>query len=197
VQVNYVLPSCLQSYITNAGRVRSKGFDVQGQARLGRGLIVSGQLAYTDARHVEPLMSGAAVLIRKDDRLPAPRWSYTLGIEYSFPALNRFPSYARIDYQYTGPYLNGFGPGAFTYAPDIYHMDATHHLSARVGVAIDRLELALFVNNLLNSRDLLSKNGGRSGCRDVACSSFSTNVPIMEYTTFTPRTVGLSLSYRY
>jgi outer membrane receptor protein involved in Fe transport len=196
VQVSYQLPVCLFNYVANGGKARSQGFDFSARFRTEGGWTLSLQTAYTDARYTREVVSGPNVLIRKGDYFPTPKWSATLGAEYAFQITERYGAYTRTDFQYQGPYRNGFGRGTLNYQPDNYHMPVTVYVSTRAGVRSEDWELSLFATNLLNSKVALSKAGGRSGCLDFDCSVFSTNVPIREYSSFAPRRVGVTLLYR-
>lgn len=196
VQVNYLLPGCLQSYITNGGKARSKGFDTQVRAAIGDHFALNAEVAYTDARYTEELTSGPRLLIDEGDPLPVPPWTAVLGGEVSYD-IGRSPAYLRVDYQYSSAYKTGFGPGTFSYAPDVYELGSTHHVSLRAGIELGDWEAAFYVQNLLNSRDRLSQTGGRGSCRNTTCTEFGINVPVIEYTTFRPRTIGASLTRNF
>jgi outer membrane receptor protein involved in Fe transport len=196
VQVSYLLPGCLQSYITNGGKARSKGFDTQVRAAVGEHFSLNAEVAYTDARYTEELSSGPRLLIAKGDTLPVPAWTAVLGGEVSYE-IGGAPAYLRADYQYSSAYKTGFGPGTFSHAPDVYEIGGTHHVSLRAGVEIEKWEAAFYVQNLLNSRDRLSQTGGRASCRNTECSDFGINVPVIEYTTFRPRTIGVALTRNF
>jgi len=200
VQVNYNLPTCNFSYVVNSGAARSQGFDLQAQAKVFAGLTLSAQVGYTDAKYTEALTSPApanALLILKGDRLPAPKWSLNLGAQYDFHFGGNYDAYIRGDYQYASAYPSTFGPGSTGYRPDQYTSPSTDYVTMRAGIRRDRLELSVFANNLLNSTDVLSRSGGRSGCNNAACTAPRTNVPVFFDATFRPRTVGATLIYRY
>jgi outer membrane receptor protein involved in Fe transport len=62
---------------------------------------------------------------------------------------------------------------------------ATHLYNARVGYEINKVDLTFFVNNIGNNTPALSKyqaNGGSS---------------LITYTTFVPRTIGLTANYSF
>jgi hypothetical protein len=111
--------------------------------------------------------------------------------------MDDYPVFARMDYQYTGRYQRSAGPGTTTYSPDSYMAEATSFASARVGISIESLDVALFVNNLFKSTDLLSVGTGRSGCSNAACTTYSSYSPIRAATTFRPREWGMSISHKF
>lgn len=192
VQVNYLLPNCLQSYVTNAGSARSQGFDGQVRFKLDSHFSLNAEFAYTHAEYTDAVSTGSRLLIAKGDKLPVPPWTVAAGVEYRRPVADG-DAFIRFDYQHSSAYKNGFGPGTYSHAPDIYQAGSTNHVSARAGLGLSDWSLQVYVQNLFNSQDILSQTGGRSGCSNAACTTATTNVPIFEYSTFRPRTIGLSI----
>jgi outer membrane receptor protein involved in Fe transport len=207
VQVSIPTTGCGQTYVTNAGAAVSQGFDLQTQALVLPGLTFDAAVGYNDAHYTAdafgptPKIAGVSPtkVVNKGDSLPVPVWTASLGVRYDFEVLaHNF--YARGDYQFTGPYNRGFGAGVNGFAPDVLRAGATRLVNARFGVVMGALDANLFVNNLFDSRDLLSLAGGRTGCSAAtggACTTFSNNNPLFSGTTFAPRTVGVQLAYRY
>ncbi len=197
MQVNYTLPSpCGFAYTTNAGGAVSKGGDIQSQIKLFWGLSASVQAAYTDAYYSDALIGPAptnSVFIRKGDTLPIPGVTANLGLRYDFMALATYNAYVRGDFDYTGPYKRGFGPGSSSYDPDTYRAGATNYVSFRAGVTVRQAEISLFVNNAFNSQDVIGRSGGRA-CADAACTVVRSNNPVFADTTFRPRTIGVQLT---
>jgi len=200
VQVSYTLPApCGFSYTTNAGGAVSQGGDIQARFQLVGGLSASVAASYTDAYYSEALVGPAptsAIFIRKGDTLPVPKVNYVVGLRYDFTVMGGYAAYARADYQHAGGYKRGFGPGSSSYNVDTYRAEATDHVSARGAVTIDGMELSVFVNNLFNSQDILTRTGGRA-CANAECTVVRSNNPVFTDTTFRPRTVGVSLAYRH
>jgi outer membrane receptor protein involved in Fe transport len=200
-QTNYGLPTCGFGYTLNAGKAVSKGFDVQAQKRFGpfTATIAAG---YTDAKYTEGVVGPAprfTVYIQKGDRLPVPEWTVNLGLRYDFRVFDR-NAYLRGDYQYSSSFERGVRFGSAGYSPDTRIAEATNFVTARAGVDLGPLEVSAFVDNLLNSQDILSTSGGRTGCNatsGAACSVYSQYNPVFRRTTFRPRTIGITASYRY
>jgi len=199
------VPGCPFTFVSNAGKAVSRGFDIQGQLKLASGLSANLGVGYTDARYTEttlgpPQPSPAtprAILVREGDELPVPPWTVSLGLQYDFRLADKFDAYLRGDYQFTSTYHRSLGPGVTGYTPDTYRAESTEIVNARFGVAWDRFDLSLFANNLLNSQDRLSVGGGRSGCTNFECTGFRLQNYLQTSTTFRPRSVGLTLTYRY
>ena len=74
----------------------------------------------------------------------------------------------------------------------------TRLLNLRAGVSLKGWDMALFVDNATNSQDRIGNNlAYHTGCSDASCASFRQYFPVGRSVTFTPRTVGLNLEYRY
>jgi outer membrane receptor protein involved in Fe transport len=184
-QISQAFPTCGYSYIANAGSAVSKGFDFQAQVRLFAGLSVSGSLAYTDARYTSTVRQpgGTSVVVTKGDELGAPKWQYNVAAQYDFDIFGRYRSYVRADYRYQGDYQRGGAIGTTSYDPISARGEATHFVTARAGVSLDKWDLSLFVNNLTNSQDRIFVGHGSGS-------------PLITGATFRPREVGLQLTYR-
>lgn len=203
VQTAFSLPTCGFGYTINAGKAISEGFDFQGEVKITTGLTGRLQVAYTDAKYTKEVRGPApsnTLFIRDGDKLPVAPWTLNVGAQYDFELMGRYSAYVRGDYQYASEYQRSFGPGTSTYAADSWQASATHFATARAGVAYKGVDASIFVDNLFNSQDVLGKAGARTGCSvatGAACTTYAQYVyPIVE-TTFRPRTVGLTLTYRY
>ena len=206
VQLNVSIPGCAPTFTQNAGTARSEGFDLQAQARFF-GFTGSAAVGYNNARYTSTATgprpangSPPTAVVQEGDKLPAPPWTVSLGLQYDFQVLGTNRAYVRGDYQFTSAYYNGLGPGVNAYAPDTRRLPKTEQVNLRAGVTFDRFDLNLFVNNVFDSRDPLGLAGGRSGCTpntDAACGTFTTYNPFNSITTFRPRTIGAQLNYRY
>ncbi len=201
-QTTVTLPGCGNSYLINAGKAVSKGFDAQLNTRLGYGFSFVGSVAYTNAEQKEEVGLPTAtkpVFVVKGDKLAVPEWAYSASLQYDYDLFS-YPAYVRVDYQHASKYQRSAGPGSTSYAPDTYMADATDIASMRAAVTMKDVEVSLFVNNMFESQDLLSKGGGRSGCAVAtgqACTTYSSYQPLFTATTFRPREIGMSLGYKF
>jgi iron complex outermembrane recepter protein len=62
---------------------------------------------------------------------------------------------------------------------------ATHLYNARAGYAINKVDLTVFINNIANNTPALSKYQANPGSS------------LITYTTFQPRTIGLTATYNF
>ena len=83
------------------------------------------------------------------------------------------------------PALAQQDPATLSYSPDTFRGQATHLVNLRAGVQISGFDISLFANNLFDSHPRLTRNNLANG----ALLFFST--------TFTPRTIGLTGTYKF
>jgi len=198
-QLKLALPTCGQNYVDNAGHAVSKGVESSIEWRLFDGFTLSGQVAYTDAYYSQTVSLNTAShpkFVLAGDRLPVPPLAYSLTGQYDFQILDRYSSYVRVDYQYSSNFQQTPGPGTTSYLPDAFMLGEIHDASIRFGVKVKSVDLALFSNNVLASKDITSLTGGRSGCSDAACTKAST-LNLLTGTTLRPREVGITASYHF
>lgn len=200
VQVSYSLPApCGFGYVSNAGGAVSKGGDIEAQVQVIDGLTTSVNVAYTDAYYTTKVVGPAPtrkLFINEGDTLPAPPLSIDIGVRYDIPGFDQYKVYIRADYEYNSQYKRGFGPGTSTYNPATYNASQIQYVTARVGITLDDVEAVLFVDNLFNAQDVLTRTGG-GACANAACTSYTSYNPIFTDTTFRPRTIGFNVNYRY
>ena len=185
------LNSCGFQYTANLGTAVSKGFDFQAQWRLTGALQLELAVGYTDARYSRTTQSGPAaaspILVAKGDALGGSPWTVAAGAQYNFSAWGH-DAFVRGDYEFAS-HNSWLTPAEDpqTATPDhgLVNDPATHFVSLRAGAALNSLDLALFMDNVLDSRPQLDLNHQDQ------------NTLLFEAKTFRPRTVGVSASYRY
>ncbi len=111
---NFILlgtPAVPVSNLTNAGQVRTRGFEVDLTARLFEGFTVNGSVAYADAfvRRFNPNPATNAPSALNGTQLPlAPEWSWNVGANYERD-LGGFVVYANTAYAFTGDQFSELG----------------------------------------------------------------------------------------
>jgi outer membrane receptor protein involved in Fe transport len=190
IQQTVALPTCGFFFVDNLGAATSRGFDVQAQFEASNQLLLMASLGYTDAYYNDTIFGGPAAiagLVFEDDNLPVSPWNLVLAAQYD---LNVFgaPGFMRGDYQLQSK-ISGttqLNPASGGYDPTIPGRPDLHTLNLRAGVTIaDRVNLSVFVNNVLDASPLISRgNSARQ-------SGLYTD------TTFRPRTLGLTIGYNY
>ena len=207
VQLQVRTTGCGQTYVLNAGKARSQGFDLQAQARLFGGLSANMSVGYTKARYVQDAFgpepkNGAkpTLVVAKGDVFPIAPWTVTLGLQYDFELGAGLGAYARADYQYASNYYRGLGPGPNGYSPDTRNAESTSIVNARIGVTRDNWDVNLFAKNMFEEQSPTDLSGGRTGCSaasGAACTAFSNYNPLFQAQTFRPREIGIQASIRY
>jgi iron complex outermembrane receptor protein len=191
IQQEISLPSCGYQYTGNLGEAESKGFDLQLQYEIVHNLISELTFGYTDAKYIKTLNSGNSILANDGDAIgtpyAAPPWTLAFGLQYNFSVLDR-RAFARMDYEHTAhnndltPTLD---PLASSYDAALMNPPSTDFISLRTGVIVKGVNMSIFVDNLLDSHPGLNLNH-----QDQYTLLF-------EQSTFRPRTVGLTATYRY
>jgi iron complex outermembrane recepter protein len=172
------------SAIENAGAARSQGFDFSGTYSPVRGLVLGGNLAYTDAYLTTPVPSIATVA---GARLPGvPLWSGSLTAEYSAPLVNDWTGFIGGGYRYVGPRFSEVEDSLANGTPQGLKVKAYNVVDMHVGARSAGWTLSIFAKNLLDERAYLSPadyfNDGVIG------APIDIKAPVLQ-----PRTVGVSI----
>jgi iron complex outermembrane receptor protein len=190
------------------GKARSRGFGLTAQAYLRRGFVMKLAMSYVDARYTQTLRNDGnttvvdvfgvvpplgQLIVSAGDAVGTPPqvtspWSITASIEKRIGLPGDRSLGLRLENIY-----HSRNPGPFyTDHPDAMypaHLEsnpANNLLNLRAILRLDELDLAFFINNLLDSRPVLLK---RNKGNDVNTLFYAT--------TFRPRTAGLSVSWRF
>jgi outer membrane receptor protein involved in Fe transport len=182
---------CGFQFTANLGSARSQGFDVHFDFKLVPALTVGADLGYVDAKFLQTIAGGPSSnvpLVSANDHLTTPPWTVSLHGQYDFDLFGPRTGYVRSDFDFrahqtsTVPYLN---PVDISYSSTLATPPNVYYVSMRAGARVHGIDASLFVNNLLNSTAWLR--------RDQAQDPFDYyREQIMR-----PRTIGLTVSYRY
>lgn len=185
------LNTCGFQFVSNLGSARSRGFDLQAEIRPLEGLTLNAAVGYTHAAYKGTVKGGPAAvknLVTEGNRIPGSPWSFAFAAEYDFSGPKDTDGYVRFDYEFRSR-QSGLVPGRDplngSYDPNIPAHPETNFLTARAGFRWSGLDLSVFAQNLLNSHTQLSR------------AHDSVGSPLYMATTFRPRTVGVTLGYRY
>ncbi|MBV8495209.1 MAG: TonB-dependent receptor [Gammaproteobacteria bacterium] len=198
----YVSESCgPYAYGTNGGNAVSKGFDLQARALLTDKLKAELNVAYVDAYYTQSAyvpgqgpgqVPNPASIVLAGDKvgiLPQvnPPWNVVLALDYDLPLSNgnKFHAWANaiINTRNPGPFITQNTTVNF-YAlavPD----PTTYLYNARFGYMMNKLDVSLFINNIANNTPALSKYQANP------------NSTLISYTTFVPRTIGVTANYSF
>ncbi len=146
--------------LTNAGTVRTKGFEVDSILAPVEGFTLRASVAYADAKVLKfnPNPLTGAPDARNGTRLPfAPEWSWNVGADYETAVSNALKVYASANYAYTGTQFSDLGEGG--------PIDGYGLLNASLGIGTidDRYRLTLHARNITDQSYVLlnGANGQR------------------------------------
>ena len=145
VQQTVFLPDCSVSFITNAGKARIRGgeLEVSGRPISSIPFTVQLGLGYTDGELVDPgLLPQAA-----NSRLAqVPRFTGSIAGYYRTPVSENMDLFAAADYAYTSSVRVSDNVGGF------FTRNPFNILNANVGLAFGNSELLIYGKNLLDKR---------------------------------------------
>jgi iron complex outermembrane recepter protein len=194
VQLLNLLP-CGYPFTANAGSAISNGFDLSLQVKVFDSFVLGLAAGYTDAHYTRTVNSAGAILAQDGAAVGnpstgnvTPPWITTILAQYSLPVYQQVAPYLSIEYEYhsknRGPFTS-LNPAAASYDPTIASEPATNLVNVRSGAKLQGADVSLYVNNLLNAHPQL-------GLQHAAPTS-----PVYSATTFRPRSIGVTVIYRY
>jgi len=187
------LDACGNSFTTNAGSARSRGFDLGAEALLTDQLKLAIAVGSLDVRYTRTLrIADGQVIVDRDTvvggvpSVPAP-WAGTVSARYEWHPAGATAAYVRAD-----EIVHSHNPGPFTehdpnsvYDPNLTADPAYYVLNLQLGMAWSGVNLRFFANNLVNARPQLQR------APDAAGSS------LMYAYTLRPRTVGMTITWSF
>ncbi len=191
IQQSNSLIGCGLSYIGNFGNAKSQGFDLSLQAAPTDNLLIDLSLGYMNSEYSDLVRSSSApnatIVINKGNSLPnVIPWKGALSATYNFDAFGR-ESFIRAAYEHGSRQDNTLptqDPLTSQYNAAIPILPATNMVRLRAGMNFDSFDVSLFADNLLDSAPLL----GRSS---------SSRSEYYQVSSWRPRTVGMTVVYRY
>lgn len=147
------------TYVSNVGRVRSRGVEIEGGLNPIEGLTTYGAFTYLDAKYLSFKASTCPIEILapscdlSNRRLPgAPKWSAAFGGEYSHSAGGNVETYAGLDYSYRSGIFFASNLSKFSTIPGYSLVNA--RIGARIGT---RYDLSIWARNLFDKNYLVSR----------------------------------------
>jgi iron complex outermembrane receptor protein len=182
------LPECAIRFIGNVGKARSRGFDLAATLTPIHGVTIDAAVGYNRSRFTQDaaLVAGFQVVASKGDAIEGAPWTVSVGAQYDFNLWKR-DLYVRGDVEYksrlkaltlqTDPAAEGYDAALVTPA-------ASTFVSLRAGAQVGDANISIFCDNLLDSAPQLGYTHQDS------------DTLLFENSTFRPRTVGLTITYR-
>lgn len=191
IQQSILLPFCTYNFIANLGEAVSKGFDLQFEVDVAGGFLLGASVGYNDAKYTKDVTAGgssvpgAPIYVSDGDLLPVPKWTFTVSPEFRTVLASGRDFYLRGDYTYLGGYPTFNAAPAVDYRPDGRAQGPTRLLNLRGGVRWDAWDIAIFVNNALDSTDVINYS-------NVVIGS-----PLFRASTFRSRTIGAEARFAF
>jgi outer membrane receptor protein involved in Fe transport len=172
------------SYLTNAGKARIKGLELEAVARPIPGLTLNATAAFVDAKLTQDQANSTILItgstgLRGDEFPNVADFSGSAAIEYSWPLTDSLNGLLRADYAYVGESASQFRP---TYV--YYEKQGDYgYANLRGGVEGADWGAYLFLNNVANEVGLMSVTSALNNRRQAV--------------SINPRTVGFSVRKRF
>jgi iron complex outermembrane recepter protein len=206
IQQEVVLPTCGNTYAANLGSAVSKGADLDLEWAVFDSVHLDASVGYTDAVYTKSIFAGPDAptpLVVKGDAVvsgqgafsqPPSPWTVSVGPQYNFNVFT-YKSFARLDYEFASKNNKPFaGDDQRTVQYDPYLGPTSAHtfVSARAGTELNNFSVSFFIDNLLDSHTITSiAHTTLDGAGPQPPVS-----PLYTYSTFRPRTFGLTFIYR-
>lgn len=148
IPVTFRPPTCSAVQATfNVGRVKARGFELEGTLRPAPPLVIDFGIGYIDSQVAETSPFG-----RKGAAMNyTPMQNGHIGVEYRFEA-GSYPANVRADYAYYGPYYTGLGKTGTRF-------DGYGLLDLSAGITVDRVDVRVFVKNAADKYAITSESG--------------------------------------
>lgn len=180
------------TYQLNAGLTKTNGFEISTTARPVDGLSLGGSVTYVDSKLKRDLpddVVAGGTPGKSGDRVPfAARWSFSGRADYERPLTANVNGYIQTDFNYRSSSYSQFRPvtaeDLANGIPDnfITRLPSYFLWNARVGVRVDKVDVGLFVQNIMNKYAVM-------GAR--------TDVGVIRHFTGRPRSIGVSASMQF
>jgi len=192
IQQSVYLPDCGDNFAANLGSAISKGADTSIRYKPVASLLLTLDAAYTNARYTQTVIAGSngtgSPIVTKGDFLTTTPWNFTLAADYKVPGYDDMKPYLHADYQFNTRQQGqtpGQDPNNGGYDPNAIDAPETKIMAVRVGARWNGWDGSLFINNLFNSEP------------EIVHQHDTTASPLYFDRSWRPRTIGLTVNYRY
>ncbi len=175
IQTDIILPTCTFDIKDNIGSAESKGVELELNDRITDHLRVSIGGNYTSAKIVAPV---TILGVQKGDHVPGvPEYTLSTSAEYTVPVGASARGSVSLNGQLIGP-----SQGTIYHGDPDFERPTYFVMGGNAGIKWDRLDLSLFITNLLNQDKSIQRP----------------NIAGVEYgIAVRPRTFGISGSYTF
>jgi len=170
------------SAIENAGKAKSEGVDFSGTYSPLPGLVLGGNVAYTDAYLTSAVPS---IGVTSGAQIPyVPMWAGSLTAEYSHPVTNDWRGFIGGGYRYIGSRYSDVEGSTAGGTPQGIEAKPYQVVDMHLGVTGKGWTVSLFAKNLTDNRAYLSP---ASYFNDALGLPIDIKAPVLQ-----PRTIGVS-----
>jgi outer membrane receptor protein involved in Fe transport len=175
IQTDIILPTCTFDIKDNIGSAENRGVELELTARATSDLKLTVGGNYTDARITEPV---TILGVERGDHVPGvPKYQFSTAIDYTHQVLADTRGRLDLNAQWVGP-----SQGTIIHTDPDFSRPAYFVMGGSAGVQWQRLDLSLFVTNLLDQHKVLQRP----------------NIALVEYgVTVRPRTLGVAANYSF
>ncbi len=151
-QVTNVLSSA-STVIRNSGKSRSTGFELEGFALFGNGFMIDGGLGYTDSEYRTYFDRVPGLDYAGNSTPLAPRTTWHLGAQYSFPVMESFPFFKEGQplFWLNRAEIQGVGKFYWNDANTLYQ-DPYELVNLRSGFETENFTVTFWVKNLFDEQ---------------------------------------------
>ena len=194
--IQFALTDPVTSFVfnTNAGEAKVQGAELSAKWQVSDNFELDANVTYLD-HSVQKLTEDAQNrgIDLGDPLLGVSDERFTLGMRYLYE-LQGWDGFVRMDYQYTGEYLNRYSEDSDPQVDiDTANIDGYSLFNLSAGLSSDNWELMLSIRNLFNSDDVISQDLSRVSFNGGAYANVSGDAG--RVITLRPRTIGLSARY--
>jgi iron complex outermembrane receptor protein len=171
--------ACTQSLTANVGDAEIKGGELELKVLPTDNLLLQGSVAYTHAAitSVDPAVGVGYVGAPLQN---VPEWTAMAAVEYNFPNLvQEGNGYVRADYAYRSGMTTTVGIPT----NPLLLLPSYSNVNFRTGIDRHSMNIEVYIENALNSVQILSATPGTAGA----------TTQVANY----PRTVGIKLGYKF
>jgi len=174
------------------GKAVSNGLELAGTARVNERMNVDLALTYIDAHYTESVEMDGELIVRDGDGVHGarPPLNMTAAVDYEHPIAYDMTLTLRVEDVYRGghsPPSIADNPASPFHLPGNTRYPDTNLLNLRVMLRRPHVDIALFVNNALDTHPILNSTPNCGCVRENA---------MHEAYTLTPRTFGVSATWR-
>ena len=184
--------NCLFTHLP--GTAASNGFDLAARVLIWESMTAAISMSYTEAHYTETVTQDGVPIVHDGDAVGTPPlvtspWNVVASLERRVSLLGGAATFRVEDIFHSrnpGPFYTSSPATSPYYSPGLTSDPSTNMLNLRTALDRANVSMAIFVNNVLDSQPtLLKRNKGL----DASTLFYAT--------TFRPRTVGLSGTWRF